>query len=52
MFKRDDSAEAALRQIESRDYALPFAADGRKLYKIGVSFDSGERRLQEWKVME
>ena len=51
-FKRDDSAEAALRQIESRDYALPFAADGRKLYKIGVSFDSAGRRLEEWKVAE
>ena len=51
-FKRDDSAEAALRQIESRDYALPFAADGRKLYKIGVSFDSARRSLEEWRVAE
>lgn len=51
-FKRDDSAEAALAQIDSRDYALPFVADSRKLFKIGVSFDSGTRKLVGWKVAE
>ncbi len=51
-FKRDESAESALEQIESKDYALPFAADSRKLYKIGVSFDSKTRKLSDWKVAE
>ena len=51
-FKRDDSAEAALAQIDSRDYALPFIADSRKLFKIGVSFDSATRKLVGWKVAE
>ena len=51
-FKRDDSAEATLAQIETKDYALPFAADGRKLYKISVSFDSEQRRLAQWAVKE
>ena len=51
-FKRDDTAEAALEQIDSKDYALPFVADSRKLYKIGVSFDSESRKLVEWKVEE
>ena len=49
-FKRDDTAEAALSQIDTRDYALPFAADSRTLYKVGVSFDSKTRRLEGWKV--
>lgn len=49
-FKRDDSAEAALDQINSKDYALPFVADSRTLYKIGVSFDSATRKLVGWKV--
>ena len=49
-FKRDDTAEAALAQIDSKDYALPFAADSRKLFKIGVSFDSAERKLAGWKA--
>jgi len=29
-FKRDDTADAALKQIDSKDYALPFVADTRK----------------------
>ncbi|SDB32021.1 ATP-binding protein [Butyrivibrio sp. INlla16] len=51
-FKRDDSAEAALKQIDTKDYALPFVADSRKLYKIGVSFDSESRKLIGWEVAE
>ncbi len=51
-FKRDGTARAALDQIERKDYALPFAADSRKLYKIGVSFDSASRKLIEWEVAE
>jgi hypothetical protein len=51
-FKRDGTARAALDQIERKDYALPFAADSRKIYKIGVSFDSASRKLMEWEVAE
>ena len=51
-FKRDDTAEAALAQIDTMDYALPFVADSRKLYKIGVSFDSASRKLVGWEVAE
>ncbi len=50
-FKRDDTADNALKQIDSKDYALPFVADHRTLYKIGVSFDSETRTLKEWKAM-
>ena len=49
-FKRDETAEAALEQIERKDYALPFVADSRRLIKIGVSFDSASRKLVGWKV--
>ena len=51
-FKRDDSADAALKQINDMDYAAPYAADKRQLYKIGVNFDSRTRQLQEWKIEE
>ena len=51
-FKRDESAEKALQQINDKDYSLPFVADNRKLYKIGVSFDSEKRILADWKVEE
>jgi len=51
-FKRDDTAEAALKQISDKDYALVFAADARKIFKIGVAFDSATRKLVGWKVEE
>lgn len=49
-FKRDDSAEAALAQIDSKEYTLPFIADHRTLFKIGVGFDSVKRILSDWKT--
>ena len=47
-FKRDDTPEAALAQIDEKKYAMPFAADSRKLFKIGVTFDSDKRILDGW----
>ena len=46
--KVDQSAETALRQIEEKQYAVPFAADPRTLFKIGVCFSSEERGVKEW----
>ena len=47
-FKLDKPAQEALDQINSKDYPLPFAVDGRKLYKVGVSFSSDTRKVKEW----
>mgnify|MGYP000890364033 FL=1 len=49
--KLDGSADDALRQIEEKGYALPFAKDPRKLYKIGVDFSSETRGIEEWKII-
>lgn len=49
-FKINESAEAALRQIEDKQYALPFAADIRRLYKIGINFSTKTRRIDGWKI--
>ncbi len=49
-FKRDKSADEALAQIEEKKYAEPFASDKRKLFKIGVNFDSKEKNISEYKV--
>ncbi|MCD8297148.1 MAG: ATP-binding protein [Prevotella sp.] len=46
----DVPAEKALAQIDSKEYMLAFADDGRKLYKIGVSFSSKTRRISEYQV--
>ena len=48
--KVDKSADEALQQIEDKQYAAPFKADPRKLYKIGVCFSSEERGIKNWKV--
>ena len=48
--KMDASADEALQQIEEKGYAKPFAADSRKLFKIGVDFSSQTRRIEEWKI--
>ena len=49
-FKRDGSAKDALEQIGEQGYAKPYAADKRKLFKIGVNFSSTERNITEWAV--
>ncbi len=49
-FKLDRSADEALQQIEAKQYAAPFAADPRTLYKIGVNFSSQTRRVEGWKI--
>ena len=49
-FKLDGSADEALRQIEEKGYARPFASDRRTLYKIGVSFSSRTGTVEEWKI--
>ena len=49
--KIDNTAEAALQQIEERGYDRPFADDPRKLFKIGVSFSTKDRRIEDWKVV-
>ena len=51
-FKYDGTPDEALAQIESKQYALPFKADGRKVFKIGVNFDSATRTIGDWKIIE
>ena len=49
-FKLNGTADEALRQIEDRGYAKPYAADKRTLYKIGCSFSSETGTIEDWKV--
>ena len=50
--KFDGTVSDALRQIETKGYAAPFARDKRTIYKIGVNFSSGRRTISEWKMAE
>lgn len=49
-FKLDGTAEEALRQIDEKEYALPFASDPRQLFKVGVNFSSETRNIERWVV--
>lgn len=48
--KLNGSAEDAMAQINRKGYALPFATDSRKLFKIGISFSKKTRNIDEWIV--
>lgn len=47
-FKLDGSAEEALKQIDEKQYALPYLNDDRKLHKIGVNISSRTRTVEDW----
>ena len=49
-FKLEGSAEEALKQIEDRNYAAPFASDSRKVLKIGINFSAQSRNIDKWIV--
>ena len=49
-FKLNGTAEEALQQINDKHYALPFEADGRKLFKIGINFSEKTRNIEKWVV--
>lgn len=49
-FKINGSVEAAMDQINDRDYLLPFRADGRTIIKVGANFDNSIRSISAWLV--
>jgi len=51
-FKLKGSAEEALAQIDQKGYLLPYAAEGKTLFRIGVEFDAVERNLGRWLIRE
>ena len=50
--KIDSTADVALQQIEEKGYDKPFANDPRKIFKVGVSFSTESRRIEDWKIVE
>ena len=50
-FKLDGTAQQALDQIESQGYAREYAADSRKLFKVGCSFSSEAGTIGDFKVI-
>ena len=50
--KYDGSAEDALKQIDEKGYLVPYSAEGKRLFKIGVNYDSNQRTLGDWIIKE
>ena len=47
--KLNSTADIALKQIEDKGYALPYAADPRKIFKVGISFSSATGTVNDFK---
>ena len=50
-FKLDAPIEDAMNQIEDKGYTIPYTADSRKLFKVGVVFSTEKRNVSEWKAV-
>jgi hypothetical protein len=50
--KLDSTPQVALEQIEAKQYAAPYATDGREIIKLGVNFSSETRTLDAWERAE
>lgn len=48
--KVNDTAESALRQIDEKGYAKPFATDGRKIVKVGIKFSPETMTVEDWVI--
>ena len=48
--KLNGSAQAAMRQIELKDYASKFSLSGLPVVKVGISFDPERRTIGEWNI--
>ena len=50
--KVDDTVENALAQIDSKGYAIPYEADGRRVTKCGVCISSEQRNITHWRITD
>lgn len=46
--KVNGTAQEALEQIDSRNYAIPYQTEGRKVVKVGVKMNPDTRSIENW----
>jgi hypothetical protein len=49
-FKIDKSAKEALAQIDFKRYTFPYQDKGKKIFKVGVNFETKIRNISEWEI--
>ena len=47
-----DEYTKALQQIDDKGYLIPYSADGKRMFKIGINFDSNQRTITDWIIKE
>ena len=50
--KLNQSAEAAMKQIDLKDYPARFALTGLPVVKIGINFDAERHTISDWQIEE
>ena len=48
--KVNGTAQEALDQINTRGYAMPYQTDERRVVKIGISFNTEKRTVDDWVI--
>jgi hypothetical protein len=48
--KVNGTAQQALDQINTRGYAMPYQTDERRVVKIGISFNTEKRTVDDWVI--
>ena len=48
--KTNESAQKALDQINQKGYATPYQADGRRMVKAGIHFNTDTRTIDDWVI--
>ena len=51
-FTLNSTAQAALRQVVDKGYALPYAADTRRVFAVGINFSSAKGTVDGFEAME
>ena len=49
--KLNKSAEAAMQQINLKDYASKFVLSGLPVVKVGINFDAERRTISDWEIV-
>ena len=48
--KMRGTAEEALQQIDSKNYAIPYQDEGKSIIKIGIAFSQETKTVSDWKI--
>ena len=49
-FKIDDTAEAAIKQIKTKNYAQQFLMQEKSIYLVGVNFVTADKKINDIQV--